>query len=97
MTSMTARVDDLPLARVLGMIETPLRLDGITSLTLRAEGPVSEWRSGAADLEVTRLDAMAGDLPVRLLGPASVRYRGWAHRDRSTRGGGRRDPRLGIR
>jgi outer membrane protein assembly factor BamA/autotransporter translocation and assembly factor TamB len=74
MTSMTARVDDLDLARVIGTFETPVRVAGTTSLMLRAEGPLEEWRAGTADLEISRFDAMAGDLPVRLLSPALLRY-----------------------
>jgi outer membrane protein assembly factor BamA/autotransporter translocation and assembly factor TamB len=73
-TSMTARVDDLDLARVIGSLETPVRVGGTTSLLLRAEGPLEDWRAGTADLEVTRFDATAGNLPVRLLNPALVRY-----------------------
>ena len=75
-TSLTARVDQLDLERILGMVETPLPIEGTTTLALRAEGPLETWRAGAADLEITTLEAKAGDLPVRLLGPASVRYRG---------------------
>ena len=75
MTSMTAHVDRIDLERILGMVETPIAIEGTTTLALRAEGPLETWRSGAADLEVTMLEAKAGDLPVRLLGPASMRYR----------------------
>jgi outer membrane protein assembly factor BamA/autotransporter translocation and assembly factor TamB len=74
MTSMTARVDDLDLARILGTFETPVRVGGTTSLMLRADGPLENWRAGTADLEVTRFDATAGNLPVRLLNPALLRY-----------------------
>ena len=75
MTSMTARVNRLDLARVLGTIETPVPLAGSTSLMLEAEGPIEQWRAGAANLRVTEFDATAGDLPIRLLEPASFQYR----------------------
>ena len=45
-------------------------------MTLEAEGALEQWRAGAATLQVTEFEGMAGDLPVRLLEPASIRYRG---------------------
>jgi outer membrane protein assembly factor BamA/autotransporter translocation and assembly factor TamB len=76
MASMTAWINDLDLARILGAFETPVPVGGTTSLVLRADGPLENWRAGTADLEVTRFDATAGNLPLRLLSPALLRYQG---------------------
>ncbi|HEY6359993.1 MAG TPA: translocation/assembly module TamB domain-containing protein [Vicinamibacterales bacterium] len=75
MTSMTAHVDRIDLVRILGMVETPIAIGGTTTLALRADGPLETWRAGSADLEVTAFEGKAGDLPVRLLEPALLRYR----------------------
>ena len=70
------RVDDADLQRLLRGIETPLPIAGQVSLTARAQGALDDWRRGTAQLEVSRLDARAGDLPVQLAAPAHVTYAG---------------------
>src|SRR5204862_139220 len=41
-----------------------------------ADLPLSEWRTGTARVDVTRLDAAAGDLPITLAEPAHARLQG---------------------
>ena len=65
---------NLTLARVLQHLETPALIAGSTSLALRFEGPLDAWRTGSATLEIASLDAIAGDLPIRLAQPARLRY-----------------------
>jgi outer membrane protein assembly factor BamA/autotransporter translocation and assembly factor TamB len=69
-----ARAEGLELARLLQGIETATPLTGETTLAAHAELPLEAWRSGAAALEVASLDARAGDLPIRLVEPARLRY-----------------------
>ncbi len=69
-----ARATGLDLARVLQGIETPVPISGTTSLAIRAEGPLESWRAGTASIEVTSLDARAGDLDVSLAETARARY-----------------------
>ena len=69
-----ARATGLDLARVLQGIETPVPITGTTTLAIRADGPLESWRTGTASLEVSSLDARAGDLDVGLAGTARARY-----------------------
>ena len=69
-----ARSTRLGLARVLQEVEVPLPLAGYASLALGFEGPLSEWRTGAAKLDIASLEATAGDLPIRLIQPSRLRY-----------------------
>jgi outer membrane protein assembly factor BamA len=43
-------------------------------LSARAEGPLETWRDGRAIVDVTSLEARAGELPVHLVEPARVSY-----------------------
>ena len=67
---------DVDVARVLQGVETPTPLQGTVTVAAHAEGPLEMWRSGAARVEVTSLDAMAGDLVIRLVEAARLRYEG---------------------
>ena len=69
-----ARATGLDLARLLQGIDTPVPITGMTTLAIRAEGPLESWRSGSASIEVTSLDARAGDLDVSLAETARARY-----------------------
>ena len=70
------KADGLDLARVLRDIETPTPIAGQTTATVHFEGTIAEWRAGTGALEVTSLDATAGDLPIRFTEPARARYEG---------------------
>jgi outer membrane protein assembly factor BamA/autotransporter translocation and assembly factor TamB len=65
---------NLDLSRVLRGVDAPIPIGGRMGLSLRYDGPLQVWRSGAANLEVVALDATANDLPIRLAQPARVRY-----------------------
>lgn len=69
-----ARADRLQLAKILEGIETVAPLSGETTLSVHAELPLEAWRSGSAALEVASLDARTGDLPIRLVDAARLRY-----------------------
>ena len=49
-------------------------VSGSVDLRGRANLPIDDWRRGTAELALVRLDARAGDLPIRLAGPARVTY-----------------------
>ena len=70
------RVDEADLQRLLRGIETPVPVAGRVSLSARAEGALDDWRRGMAEVDLSRLDARVGDLPVRLASPARVSYAG---------------------
>ena len=69
-----ARAKGLDLARVLQGIETPTPIAGAATFEIHAELPLETWRSGSATMEVTALDATAGELPLRLTEPARIGY-----------------------
>lgn len=68
------RAEEIDLARALRGLEPPTPVAGTAMLTAHAEGPLETWRTSSATVEVVSLDATAGDLPVRLLEPARLRY-----------------------
>lgn len=72
--ALTVNAGQLDLTRVLQGIETPTPVSGTAGLVLRFDGPLETWRTGSATLDVTALDAMAGNLDLRLAVPARVRY-----------------------
>ena len=72
--AVTVNAGRLDLARVLQGIDTPTPVSGTAGLVLRFDGPLETWRTGSATLDVTALDAMAGNLDLRLAAPAKVRY-----------------------
>jgi hypothetical protein len=72
--AVTVNSGRLDLARVLQGIDTPTPVAGTADLALRFDGPLQMWRAGTATLDVTSLDAIAGNLPLRLARPARMRY-----------------------
>ena len=74
--TLTANTGRLDLARALQGIDTPAPVSGTVGLAIRFDGPFEAWRSGSATLDVTSLDATAGQLPLRLASAARVRYAG---------------------
>jgi outer membrane protein assembly factor BamA/autotransporter translocation and assembly factor TamB len=73
-TTVDLRARGVSLARLLEGVETAIPLSGTTTVAAHAELPLEAWRSGSARLEVASLDALAGDLPIRLAGPTRLRY-----------------------
>jgi outer membrane protein assembly factor BamA len=73
-TTVDLRAMGVSLARLLEGVETAIPLSGETTVAAHAELPLEAWRTGSALLEVASLDALAGDLPIRLAGPARLRY-----------------------
>jgi outer membrane protein assembly factor BamA/autotransporter translocation and assembly factor TamB len=65
---------NVDLARVLQGVETPTPIQGTFTVAAHAEGPLEAWRSGTARVEVSSLDAKAGDLVIRLVEAARLRY-----------------------
>jgi hypothetical protein len=65
---------DLDLARVLQGVETPTPIQGTLTMAAHAEGPLDTWRSATARVEISSLDAKAGDLVIRLVEAARLRY-----------------------
>ena len=70
----TVNAGRLDLTRVLQGIDIPTPVSGTAGLVLWFDGPLETWRTGSATLDVTALDAMAGNLDLRLGAPAKVRY-----------------------
>ena len=75
-TSADVDVEGLDLARLATLANITERVTGTAAMVLHAELPLEMWRNGSATLDVTTLEARAGDLPVRLSGPARIRYEG---------------------
>jgi outer membrane protein assembly factor BamA/autotransporter translocation and assembly factor TamB len=70
------RASGLNLARLLRDIETPTPIAGQTTAAVHFEGTLDAWRAGTGLVEVTALDATAGELPIRFTEPARARYEG---------------------
>lgn len=68
------RVTEADLARLTRDQKLPAPLTGLASLTAHATGHLDDWRRGTGNLEVSRLEALAGELPLRLLAPARATY-----------------------
>lgn len=69
-------VNDAELERLLRDVESPVKVTGRVGLNARATGALADWRRGTAEVDLTRLDASVGELPVRLASPGRVTYRG---------------------
>jgi outer membrane protein assembly factor BamA/autotransporter translocation and assembly factor TamB len=74
--AVTLNVNEADLARLLGGRTMPAELRGRIGLSGRAQVPFDDWRRGTASIELTQLDARAGELPIRLAGPARASYDG---------------------
>ena len=84
--------DDIDLTTVIPPSSSPTPLAGRVSIRAHADVPLSAWREGAAQLDITTLDASAGDLPIRLAEPARLRFenaRIWVDRLQAEAGGSR--------
>jgi hypothetical protein len=68
------RAEKLSLERVLEGIGTAVPLSGETTVAAHAELPLEAWRTASATVDVSSLEARAGDLPIRLAEPARLRY-----------------------
>jgi outer membrane protein assembly factor BamA/autotransporter translocation and assembly factor TamB len=72
--TVTAAVSDLDLAAALRDVPTAEPITGRVDAQVRASGPLEQWSRARADLTISRLDAVAGDLAVRLQDAARASY-----------------------
>jgi outer membrane protein assembly factor BamA/autotransporter translocation and assembly factor TamB len=70
------QIDEADLERLVRDAGAPLPIAGRVSLMARADVPLDDWRRGRAELDVTRLEGRAGNLPIRLSTPARAIYDG---------------------
>lgn len=75
-TVIDARAQGFDLGHLQQYVESPTPVGGTTTLAFHGEGPLSAWRTGSASLDVSSLEAEAGDLKLRLVDSARVRYEG---------------------
>ena len=68
------QLDNTELARALRDVETPVPMTGRVTLSARAEGPLDDWRQGTGALDIMRVEATAGNLPISLTAPARITY-----------------------
>jgi outer membrane protein insertion porin family len=68
--------DSLDLARLVEDLSLPTPVGGTASGTVRFEGALDDWRRGTVVADVTSVDALVGEMPLRLVGPARGRYEG---------------------
>src|SRR4029450_3165675 len=73
-TTADLRGDNIDLEKLIPRSSSPTPLTGRVTFTAHADVPLAEWRTGSARAEVVALEAAAGDLPVRLAEPATVRF-----------------------
>jgi outer membrane protein assembly factor BamA len=69
-------VEDGDLVRLLRDADLGIPVTGRVSLTAQGSAPLADWRAGTGAVEISRLDARARDLPIRLLAPARAAYGG---------------------
>lgn len=65
---------DLDVSPLTALLPQASTVTGRVDVTAHGEGPLEDWRAGAAQAEIARVDLMAGALPVRLDGPARLSY-----------------------
>ncbi len=94
--AVTLNAGRLDLARALQGIETPTPVTGTAGLAIRFDGPLETWRTGAGQLDITALDAMAGNLASASGQPGEGQVRARARLRRQSRGGRRRNAALGV-
>jgi translocation and assembly module TamA len=75
-TSADLRADNVDLARLIPPSSSPTPLTGHVTLAAHSDLPLAEWRDAVARVDVTALDAAAGDLPITLAEPAHLRLEG---------------------
>jgi outer membrane protein assembly factor BamA/autotransporter translocation and assembly factor TamB len=75
-TSVDLRADDVDLARLIPPASSPTALTGRVTLAAHSDLPLAEWRDAVARVDVTSLDAAAGDLAITLAEPAHLRLEG---------------------
>ena len=66
--------DGIDLEKLIPRSASPTPLTGRLTLLAHAEAPLSEWRSASAQIDITEVDALAGELPIRLADPAHLRF-----------------------
>ena len=88
-TTADLRGDNIDLDKLIPPSSSPTPLTGRVTFTAHADAPLAQWRDGSARGEVVALEAAAGDLPIRLAQPATVRFadeRVWIERFEATAG-----------
>ena len=73
-TTLRANAKALDLARAVAGLAVPVSIAGTADVGIEASGPLEQWRTGRASLEVSGLDGQVQTLPVSLREPARVRY-----------------------
>ena len=75
-TSADLNADNVDLGRFIPPSASPTPLTGRVTMAAHADLPLAEWRDAVARVDVTALDAAAGDLPITLAEPAHLRLEG---------------------
>ena len=75
-TSADVRADDVDFGRFIPPSASPTPLTGRVTLAAHSDVPLAEWRNGVTRVDVTALEAAAGDLPITLAEPAHLRLEG---------------------
>ncbi len=75
-TSADLRADNVDFGRFIPSSASPTPLTGRVTAAAHADVPLAEWRDGSARVDVTSLDAAAGNLPITLAEPAHLRLEG---------------------
>jgi len=73
-TTADVRVDGVDLGRLVVGSPPPVPVTGRATVAAHAEGPLQMWRDIVASLDVTSLEAKAGELPIQLAEAARLRY-----------------------
>jgi len=73
-TTADLRGDNIDLEKLIPRSSSPTPLTGRVTVTAHTDAPLAQWRDGSARAEVVALEAAAGDLPIRLVQPAAVRF-----------------------
>jgi len=72
--SVRLQVQDIDLGHLGRAANLPTRLEGTLSLTASGEAALDAWKQGTAVVDVSRLSAAAGNLPIGLIEPARFTY-----------------------
>ena len=74
LATIAVQVDGAPLERLARDLAIPAPLSGTLAGQARATMPLDDWRGGTATADVSSLNAMVGELPVRLTAPVRLTY-----------------------
>jgi outer membrane protein assembly factor BamA/autotransporter translocation and assembly factor TamB len=68
-------IDDADMDWLARQSQSEVPLTGRVTLTAHGAGPINDWRQGDATMDIERLDAALGELPIRLSSAAHIAYR----------------------